>query len=229
MNEGIEDLLARLHSIDANDRVKAAADLGEYGTPVIAKEVLKAAWEDEASTVRQIAIQSYYKILKNKATDEIIHAAKFHLDEYVKIYAISVLGSLNPSLVAQPLAELLNNENPKIRSTSLRSMIHAGIKENVDIVYTRLEIETNDLALKNSIELLALWRYKKSKEKIAKIIENTNSEEVKTMGLFALASFGDKKSKKALETCYDDEYIRIIVKNKTYRGKNGLLEALKYI
>ncbi|MHA2403544.1 MAG: HEAT repeat domain-containing protein [Candidatus Kariarchaeaceae archaeon] len=224
----LEELVQRLKSIDANDRVKAAAEIGEMGTPNEAPIVLKSAWDDETSTVRQMAIQSYFEILGESALSEILIAAQTHFDDYVKIYAISLLGKLDPQMVSDPLAKFLSSENPKIRTTALRAMIHANTRDNSDRVHKHLVNEDNHLAQKNAIEALVIWKVKDSKDSIEKILtERDNlSIEVKTMALFALAAFGSEDARIELETADIDEYTRINLKNKTYRGRNGLLDAL---
>lgn len=224
----LDDLVARLQNkLDANDQVKAAAELGEVGTPEIAPELLKAVWHDDTSTVRQIAIQSYSEILKEKAFEEVIKVVKTHLDDYVKIYAISILGSMDSNLVTDVLAELLENTNPKIRVPVIRAMIHANTRVNSEIILKTLENETDMLVQKNLIEALAIWKYSKSFELISDILKNSSNIEIRTIALFALASFGDKNAKKELQSSEIDEYIRISQNNKTFRGRNGLLEALK--
>ncbi|MHA2249994.1 MAG: HEAT repeat domain-containing protein [Candidatus Kariarchaeaceae archaeon] len=225
-HRALDELVARLSSLDANDRVKAAAELGEVGTPEVSPHVLKSAWGDETSTVRQMAIQAYYEILGEDAFDEIVKAAKTHFDDYVKIYAISVLGGLKADSVSSILAELLENDSDKIKITILRAMIHAHTTQNTEIVFDLVN-DNNTMIRRNAIEALARWGFKKSQPSIKKILtESELDPEIKTIALFALASFGDTEARQQLMVEDIDEYLRIKLGRTTYTGRDGLLDAL---
>ncbi len=143
MNQGNNDklsiTLSRLYSQDANDRVKAAGELGEIGTPDIAHKLLEVAYQDEASTVRQMAIQSYSEILGLDSLDEIIKSASTHFDDYVKLYSIMIMGRLGTKKVYQPLLDLLNTEDTKIQAAVIRSMIHIQTNEFAQDIFDLLK------------------------------------------------------------------------------------------
>lgn len=229
----LKDVLDRLYSIDANERVKAANEIGEIGTEKEAPIVLKIAYEDDASTVRQMAIQSYFEILNDKAYNEILLAANSHFDEYVRIYAVSILGKLNPDLVSEPLLELMKDENHKIRATVVKSMIHANTIQNAPHLINFFENETHILTQCNIVEAWAIWNYKQANEIISKLSEKSNLVEshieLKTISFFALALFGDKNALKKLKEADIDDYYRIKIGSKHYAGRNGLLKALKIL
>ena len=167
----LKDVLDRLYSIDASERVKAANEIGEIGTEKEAPIVLKVAYEDETSTVRQMAIQSYFEILKNEAFDEILKAAISHFDQYVRIYAVSILGKLNSELVSEPLLELVKDDDPKIRATVVKSMIHANTSQNAGHLESIFENETHMLTQCNIIEAWAIWNHKQASNQINKLFE----------------------------------------------------------
>ncbi len=229
----LKDVLDRLYSIDANERVKAANEIGEIGTEKEAPIVLKKAYEDETSTVRQMAIQSYFEILSDKAYDEILKAANSHFDEYVRIYAVSILGKLNPDLVTDPLLELMKDENHKIRATVVKSMIHANTIQNASHLESFFEKETHILTQCNIIEAWAIWNYKQATEIISKLFENSNliesHIELKTISLFTLALFDDKNALKKLKEVDIDDYYRIKIDSIYYTGRDGLIKALKML
>ncbi|OLS28950.1 MAG: hypothetical protein HeimC2_03880 [Candidatus Heimdallarchaeota archaeon LC_2] len=229
----LKDVMDRLYSIDANERVKAANEIGEIGTEKEAPIVLKVAHEDETSTVRQMAIQSYFEILKEKAYEDILKAAKSHFDQYVRIYAISILGKLDQNQVSEPLLELMKDEDPKIRATVVKSMIHANTIQNAKHLETFFENETHMLTQCNIIEAWAIWNYKQAKGKINKLFENTDKMEsqieLKTISLFTLALFGDKKALKELKEGNIDTYYRIKVDSKHFTGRKGLVKALELL
>ena len=227
----LKDVLDRLFSIDANDRVKAANEIGEIGTEDEAPVILKVAYEDEASTVKQMAIQSYFEILKEHGFDEIKKAALSHPDQYVRIYAINILGKINSELVTDLLLELLDNDDEKIRATVVKSMIHANTIQNANRLAELIETENHILTLCNMIEACTIWRYSDAISKIKMIYENlsnyNNRIELKTIVIFALASFNDKKALTQLKEEDIDEYYRVKINNKHFKGKSGLFQALE--
>ncbi len=81
------------------------------------------------------------------------------------------------------------------------------------------------------IEACTIWRYSDAVSKIKVIHENlsnyNNSIELKTIVIFALASFHDKKVLTQLKEENIDEYYRIKINNKHFKGKNGLFQAIE--
>ncbi|MHA2501468.1 MAG: HEAT repeat domain-containing protein [Candidatus Kariarchaeaceae archaeon] len=220
--------VSRLYSQDANDRVKAAGELGEIGTPEVAEILLKVAYEDEASTVRQMAIQSYGEILSTKATQELVKAVSSHYDEYVQMYALNSLGNIGGEGAAETMLRNLEHPNPRMQATTLRAMIHSETKEYAPDVFEFLKDTTDSLLQRNCIEALALWKYKPAKAYISDTyFENRelNDLELKTISAFYLAVMGEKKGKNFLKNERVDNYMRIAVNDKHYRGGTGLLEA----
>lgn len=232
MSDAYKSMLDRLDSLDANDRVKAAAELGEIGTPNEAPRLIQACWEDEASTVRQISVQAYAEILGDDSFDEVLKVVNTHTDEYVRLYAISILGDLTLELVEKPLKELLKNNDPKFRATVLRAMMHADTRSNSDEIYNIIEGESDAFVLRNAVEALTLWNYEKSKDLIKKIYDNEEliqNEELRTIVLFSLAKFGDKTALNQLKNDDIDNLIRISYDGQFYRGRDGLLNLIKII
>ncbi len=232
MSNPYKSFMDRLDSLDANDRVKAAAELGEVGTANEAPRLIQACWEDEASTVRQIAVQAYAEILGDASFDEVIKVINTHTDDYVKIYAISILGDLTQELVEGPLKELIKTSDPKLRATVIRAMIHADTRSNSDEIFNLIDGEIDTFVLRNAIEAMTLWNYKKSKDAIKKINHNEElmeNEELKTIVLFSLASFGDKVALDKLRTDDIDNLIRISYNGRFYRGREGLFNLIKKI
>lgn len=228
-NDPYRQLISRLSSQDANDRVKAAAELGEVGKPEHAPKLLEACWNDEASTVRQIAVQAYGEILKDQGADEIFKVASEHTDEYTRLYAISSLGSMSAETVENYLNQLLTDSNPKIRLTVIRSMIHAQTDGLGNQLLELYETEDDAMVLRNIIEALLLWKSKsivpklKTREDLNHLLEN---EEFRTFYNLALAIGGDKQAVTFLEEGEIDTLTRIKIRGKWYRGRNGLLEAI---
>ncbi len=232
MSNPYKSLLDRLDSLDANDRIKAAAELGEIGTPNEAPRLIQACWEDEASTVRQISVQAYAEILGDESFDEVFKVINTHTDNYVKIYAVSILGDLTQELVEHPLKELIKNTDPKLRATVIRAMIHADTRSNSDEIYKLLDVEIDPFVLRNAIEAMTLWNYKESKDAIKDISDNKElmrNEELKTIVLFSLATFGDKVALDRLKTDDIDNLIRISYNGQFYRGREGLLNLIQKI
>ncbi|MHA2030185.1 MAG: HEAT repeat domain-containing protein [Candidatus Kariarchaeaceae archaeon] len=229
----LKDVLDRLYSLDANDRVKAANEIGEIGTEQEAPIVLKVAYEDEASTVRQMAIQSYYEIMKEHGFEEIRKAALSHTDEYVRIYAINILGNLRTELVSNLLLQLIEKQDEKIQATAIKSMIHANTIENASKLKSVLVNEDYVLTRCNIIEAWGLWRYSAGITEIKSIfdeqLDNESSIELKTISALVLASFGDEKALTVLKESNIDEYYRIKVASKLYRGRSGLIEAVNQL
>jgi len=227
----IQAIVNRLYSQDANDRVKAAGEIGEVGTPQEAPIILKVAYEDEASTVRQMAIQSYYEILNGLALAEIKKASMSHFDEYVKIYAISILGNYAINEVQDTFEKLIESSDSKIQITTVKALIHANGTNFADKLLQMFPSKKSDHLSQVIVEAMALWNFKKASKPIEKyyITHQTVPLELKTILLFAMASFGNKNAKKSLETEEIDNFSSIKVGDKRYRGRNGLLEALKKI
>ncbi|MCE7736971.1 MAG: hypothetical protein GPJ54_18950 [Candidatus Heimdallarchaeota archaeon] len=227
----LKDVLDRLFSIDANDRVKAANEIGEIGTEEEAPIILKVAYEDEASTVQQMAIQSYFEIMKEHGFEEIKKAALSHPDQYVRIYAINILGKIKSELVTDLLLDLLDNNDEKIRATVVKSMIHANTIQNAKRLAELIETENHVLTLCNMIEACTIWKYSEAVPKIKEVYENlskyNDSIEIKTITIFALAAFNDKKALTQLKEESIDEYYRVKINNKHFKGKSGLLQALE--
>lgn len=229
MSGTLQDVMARLYSIDANERVKAANEIGEIGTEIEAPTVLKVAYEDEASTVRQMATQSYFEILGDKGIPEIIKIATEHFDTYTRIYGISCLGKANKGLVIETLNILLDDEDEKIRVSTVRAMIHAQTIKLSDRLFSLLEHEESMIVIRNIFEALALWKYQKEHDSLEKYIEANIEKydlELKTISYFLLAMLGDTNALKILENDDVDEYIRIKHGGKIYRGRNGLIELI---
>lgn len=233
MSSPVQDVLDRLFSLDANDRVKAANEIGELGTPNEAPTVLKVVYEDEASTVRQMAIQSYYEIMKQDAFDELKKVVNTHSDDYVKIYALSVLEKFPSTQTEELFTSGLQSDNPRIRATVTRAILHANSMMFGEKLLDLLNTEKDNLVLRNILESFALWKYKPSKNKLMNLLESDSNipedPELLTMLLFALAALGEKSALKRLQEEDVDEFIRIKYKNEMFRGKQGLLELLKQI
>jgi HEAT repeat protein len=232
MSNPYKTLLDRLDSLDANDRVKAAAELGEVGTPNEAPRLIQACWEDEASTVRQISVQAYAEIMGDDSFIEVLKIVNTHSDEYVVLYAISILGDLTQELVENPLKELIKNDDPKIRATVIRAMIHADTRSHSNEIYNLIDGEDDAFVLRNAIEALTLWNYHKSKGIVKKIYDDKllmKNEELKTIILFSLARFGDEIALEQLKNDDIDNLIRISYDGQFYRGRDGLLDLIKKI
>jgi len=231
-DEALELTVSRLYSQDANDRVKAASELGEIGTPEIAPKLLDVVYEDEASTVRQMAIQSYSEILGEDSLDEVIKAADSHFDEYVKLYAVMVLGRIGSPRVSEPLSRYIRSDNPKIKAAALKAMIHAETAEQGETVFEVLQQSDKPIIVRNCIEALALWHYQGALDYIQNTYftnEDIKDLEIKTISAFYLASFGDKKGINYLETSRVDRYVRIKIDDIYYKGGQGLLEAARLL
>ncbi|MCY3410958.1 MAG: HEAT repeat domain-containing protein [Candidatus Heimdallarchaeota archaeon] len=225
----LEDTLEKLKSEDATTRVKAASDLGENGTEKEAPYLKSMVWEDPSTTAQQIAIQAYVEIMKEKSFEELKRVIGEHQDTYVKINAIHELGKLKNSNVPKILSAFLNDTDDKIRTTAIRSMILADAQQLAGEIFLHLSQETYPLAKQNCIEALGIWKYKKAKNLIQEIVDISDNEEIITMGLFALAAFGEKSARKQLEERDVDSFWRITVNNTKYRGKKGLFLALDVI
>ncbi len=226
----VKELIGQLKSEDATERLKAAAELGELGSADDAKHLIELIWNDPASPVQQIAVQAYASLKKNDAFSEVMRVIEEHIDEYVVLYAVGILGSLSADIVSEPLKKLITDDNEKIRTTALRSIIMAGLSDLSPLILELLENEEYTLAIQNGIEAMAIFRYKKSK----KIIENIKKKydadiEIRTISTFAMASFGDKKALDYLKNEEVDEYKRITINGNRYSGRKGLLLALKEI
>lgn len=235
MNQGNNDklsiTLSRLYSQDANDRVKAAGELGEIGTPDIAHKLLEVAYQDEASTVRQMAIQSYSEILGLDSLDEIIKSASTHFDDYVKLYSIMIMGRLGTKKVYQPLLDLLSTEDTKIQAAVIRSMIHIQTNEFAQDIFDLLKKSNETIIIRNCIEALSLWKFSEAINFIEENYFNTKQidSELKTISAFYLSVFKKKYGIKFLEQNDVDQFVRVNINNITYKGGNGLLEASKLI
>ncbi|MDH5402830.1 MAG: hypothetical protein OEZ01_06910 [Candidatus Heimdallarchaeota archaeon] len=226
-DEALQQMVDRLYSKDANDRVKAASELGEIGTSNEAPELLKATYNDDQSTVRQMAIQSYAEIMKEDGYDEIVKVVESHEDMYVRLYAISVLAQFPQS--CDILAELLESSNIQLKSAAIRSLIRIGLEMNVVIQSKVLEIlknNDNDILLRNCIEALGLWGEKNSIPIILEQLKTHPSSEIKTISAFSLALLGENAGKQYIEDNELDNFIRITYKGKIYRGKVGIKEIL---
>lgn len=225
---GLEGIVARLSSQDANDRVKAAAELGEVGTPNEAPELLKAAYEDEASTVRQMAIQAYAEILGEDSIDELVKAVNEHFDDYVRLYAIISLGNLPVSDIGKVLVKFLPLDDSKLRAATLRALIHSQSTEYGDPVFTLMKEEDDTLVFRNCIEALTLWRYAPAKSYLKGLQEQIGefNTEIQTFISFYLASFGNKQAREFIENGNIDEFIRIQYDDQHFRGRKGILRLL---
>lgn len=226
----IEDKINTLNSKDATERLRAVAELGEEGNPTVAPRIKDIIWNDKSPSIQQIAVQSYAEILGDESIDEMRRIIETHHDSYVIQYALGALGNFKSDNVETFLGKLIESEDDNFRTTVLRSIIRSnsdGLKDKVLQVLTK---EKYPLAIRNCIEALALWKYKKSKKLIEEVMNmNENDLEIKTISLFALAVFGDKKAKKALMGEEIDDYTRITVNNTNYKGRKGLLLALDEI
>jgi len=228
-DHNLDSTIARLYSNDANDRVKAAGELGEIGTPEVAPKLLEVTYEDEASTVRQMAIQSYSEILGEQSLNEVIKVADSHFDEYVRLYAIMILGRIGGPQVIDPLRRYLALEDEKAKAAALRAMIHAETRENGDAVFDLLKKSKAPLIIRNCIEALSLWKYGDAKDYIRSKIferEDLSDLELKTISAFYLAVMNDKSGRQYLQDEKIDNYIRIAVNDTHYHGRDGLLEAV---
>ena len=232
MNQGNNDklsiTLSRLYSQDANDRVKAAGELGEIGTPDIAHKLLEVAYQDEASTVRQMAI-----LLRKglDSLDEIIKSASTHFDDYVKLYSIMIMGRLGTKKVYQPLLDLLSTEDTKIQAAVIRSMIHIQTNEFAQDIFDLLKKSNETIIIRNCIEALSLWKFSEAINFIEENYFNVKQidSELKTISAFYLSVFKKKYGIKFLEQNDVDQFVRVNINNITYKGGNGLLEASKLI
>lgn len=226
----IEDKILTLSSEDATERMRAVAELGEEGDQSVAPKIKDIIWNDKSPSIQQIAVQSYAEILGDESMDEMRRIIESHHDRYVIQYALGALGNFKSENVETYLGSLMEEMDDTLRTTVLRSIIRSNSLGLRDKVMQILAKETYPLAIRNCIEALALWKYKKSKKLIEEIMSNnTNDIEIKTISLFALAVFGDKKAKKSLIEGEIDDYTRITVGNKNYKGRKGLLLALDNI
>ncbi len=219
-------IVARLTSIDANDRVKAAAELGEVGTEREAPHLLKAVWEDEASTVRQIAIQAYAEIMKDASFNEIYKAATEHPDRYVRLYAISVLGNILPEIVGDSLYQFLEGDDHGVHEAAVRALIHLNMSDSADRLLTLLNNDTDIYCVQSISEAIALWKYKKGKKILEQKLNTITDNETRIWIKFALASLGVKKYRDELENDDIDPFIRIKYNDEWYRGKDGILNLI---
>lgn len=226
--DGLEGMVARLYSQDANDRVKAAAELGEIGTLKEAPELLKVAYEDEASTVRQMAIQAYAEILKEDSISELVKAANNHFDDYVRLYAITTLGNLPVSDIGRELVNFLQFEDSKLRAATLRALIHSHSADYSREVFNLLKEEKDTLVIRNCIEALTLWRFDPAKSYIEELFNRLDeyNPEIQTFISFYLASFGNTKAREFIQNGNIDEFIRVSFDDQHFRGRKGLLRLL---
>lgn len=229
MSNDFSDYLLRLSSNDANDRVKAAAELGEIGTPEVAPNLLKAAYDDEASTVRQMAIQSYAEILGNNAYSEILKAAKNHFDDYVRLYAVSTLGKVFGENEPSDIKFLLEDKDEKIRAAAVKIILQNNLNNFAPLFLKMLDKETYDIGIRNLIEALGLWKYKEANAKINQILKNTKSLEIKTICYFSLAIFGNEEAIYKIKNDDIDEFMRIYYEGNRYHGRDGLLVIIEQL
>ncbi len=218
-----DSIIARLEtSVDATDRVKAAAELGEVGDPEVAPFLLKTVWEDSQSGVRQAAVTSYIEVLKEKAMPELEKIIFNHFDSYVRMNAVSMLPKLDMSVAVKLLRRLLDSEDEKIRAMAIRELYFFDDRHSIEKFMQMLEKETYHLALRNILEALALWKAKDSYPLIKKLLQKDLSNEVKTLAHLALAIFGDRESAEFLKSNEADSSLRIKYDNEWFRGKDGL-------
>lgn len=216
-------------SQDASDRVKAAGELGDIGTPEIAPAVMEAVWEDPKSNVREMAIQSYAEIMGDDGSEQLGKVALEHFDPNVQFYAIYKLGTLSKEKSLPFLERVLNSKDEKHRAMAIKQIIKLNASETSAQLLDILRDETYVLAQRNILEALAIFKYKEAKNQIRDFLTSTNNQELLTFGNFALACFGDKSAKKYLETEELERLIRVSYKDKIYRGRNGLLEIVNMI
>ncbi len=222
-----DSILARLEtSVDATDRVKAAAELGEVGTPEVAPILLKVAWEDSQSGVRQAAITSYAEIMKNDAVPELKRAVETHFDSYVRLNALSMLVTLDDEVTLPFLKELIKSSDEKIRSLAIRELFMKGASEMAPLFLEALQTETYSLAQRNLLEALAIWKYHGAEPAIREILDNARHDEIQIVALFALSVFGDNGALAKLKEIKIDSYFRIKYNDHWYRGKEGLLKLI---
>jgi HEAT repeat protein len=228
--EQLELIISRMvSSQDASDRVRAAGELGEVGTPEIAPKVLEVVWQDSQSNVREMAIQSFAEILGDDAAEDLGKVLKDHYDDNVRLYATHKLGTLSKQEAINHLKVGIHDKNEKIRAITIRELIHIEAKEMSEHLLNLLRNETYNLAKRNILEALALWRYKPAKQIIIELLKNENSLEVITFSHFALAIFGEKDSLKFLENEEIETMLRVSYKDKIYRGREGLIEIIKIL
>lgn len=226
----VKELVDKLKSDDATERLKSAAELGEDGSEEDAFHLVDLIWNDPSSTVSQIAVQAYSELLKEKSFDLVKDVIEKHKDEYVVLYAINILGSIPSDISSNLIDELLDNPNDKIRTAAIRSAISNSSQKLEPKIRAILEKETYSLAIQNCIEALTLWRIKKAKKLIKDVADKFDDDlEINTISNFSLASFGDKDALQSLKNNPIDEYKRITVNGSRYSGRDGLLEALKNI
>ncbi|RMG26964.1 MAG: HEAT repeat domain-containing protein [Methanobacteriota archaeon] len=225
-----DSIIARLEtSIDATDRVKAAAELGEVGTPEVAPILLKAVWEDSQSGVRQAAITSYVEVLGEDAYPELEKVITSHFDAYVRLNAISMLSKLPKDMSLQLLQKGLDSDDDKVRTLSIRELYLIGAKELAPRFVELLRTESYHLAKRNLIEALAIWKVNEAKDIIKQVISQDSDPEIQGIGVFGLAALGEPGAKEKLENMDIDPFIRIKFDNEWFRGKEGLLSLLKRI
>lgn len=226
-SDELEMIVNRLRTaIDASDRVKAAAEIGELGTPEIAPKVLDAVWEDEKSNVRQLAVQSYAEILGNEGVEALNVIIEKHTDNYVRLYAIISLGTLSKELVLPTLTKTLEDTDQKIRATTIKQFMHLNARETAPLLMQLLSKESYVLAIRNAVEALAIWKYKAAQSIIENILKHSENEEITTICLFALACFGSPTAKTQLQEYDVDSDFRVKFMDTTYRGKDGLLKIV---
>lgn len=225
-----DTIIGRLEtSIDATDRVKAAAELGEVGNPEVAPVLLKAVWEDSQSGVRQAAITSYVEVLGEESIEELEKVISSHFDPYVRLNAISMLPKLSRDSAVRLLETALGSEDEKIRSLAIRELYMLNTPELAPRFVDLLKKETYRLAKRNLIEALALWKYSPAFQTINEILEMDRDPEIQTIGTFALAVLGDDPSKQKLEEMKVDAFLRVKYRDEWYRGRDGLIQLLSLL
>ncbi len=212
------------NAIDASERVKIAADLGEYGTPDVAPLVLEAIWEDEKSNVREIAVHSFTEIMQEDALPELKKMVKEHPDQNVRFYAVFRAGDFTTDEAKQIVKLALDDPDKRVKAIAYKRAVDLEMKELESRFAQELLSVHPASIIRNILVGLALWR---TEVDFTSFLEGDNLE-FKTLAHLAMARRGDKESLKFLEQGEIDNSIRIKYKNEMFRKREGMLKLANY-
>lgn len=207
------------NALDASERVKLAADLGDYGDPEVANIVLEAIWEDEKSNVREIAVHSYAEIMKLDALPELMRMVKDHPDENVRFYAVYRAGELGEE-GSDIVIKALDDRDRRVRAMAYKKAVDLNLVQLEEKFIRELRGDHPPSVIRNILLGLALWR---TKTDLADFTRSENKE-FRTLAHLSLARRGSPESRQILEEGDIDTSIPIKYNGEMFRGREGLIK-----
>ncbi len=202
-DEIIGELISRLREGEADERVSAAEQLGDFSNAVAAQALVECLTNEDDDTVKGYAIKSLGKIADPNTVDALIKTLKMP-DSVIKSYSAEALGEIGDVKAVPELLELAGDPDEFVRGYIAKAL---AVFKNNEKVIAALEkaLEDQDEYVRGYAALsLAECAQGASFDTLTRLIHDT-SDTTRCFAMRALNKADPEKARAIIEPLVKDD------------------------